>query len=109
MRNNFPKQLSGDVPVGFATPPPYLWKCIVLIAVAKGWLLHSMGWFVLFLVSSGERDHRIFIIPDFFNWSKSKSWMYSIICLFRIAVGPDEKFELDRVRITESFTFRLRE
>ena len=27
---------------------------------------------------------------------------YSIICLFRIALGPDEKFGLDRVRITES-------
>ena len=33
---------------------------------------------------------------------------YSIICLFRFAVGPDEKFGLDRVRITESFVFRLR-
>ena len=31
---------------------------------------------------------------------------YSIICLFRIAVGPDEKFGLDRVRITEGFMFR---
>ena len=28
---------------------------------------------------------------------------YSIICLFRIAVGPDEKFGLDRVQITEGF------
>ena len=34
---------------------------------------------------------------------------YSIICLFRNAVGPDEKFGLDRVRITESFMFRLRD
>ena len=32
--------------------------------------------------------------------------IYSIICLFRIAVGPDEKFGLDRVRITEGFMFR---
>ena len=35
--------------------------------------------------------------------------IYSIICLFRIAVGPDEKFGLDRVRITESFMVRLRD
>ena len=34
---------------------------------------------------------------------------YSIICLFRIAVGPDETFGLDRVRITEGFMFRLRD
>ena len=34
------------------------------------------------------------------------SSLYSIICLFRIAVGPDEKFGLDRVRITEGFMFR---
>ena len=33
----------------------------------------------------------------------AKGYMYySIICLFRIVVGPDEKFGLDRVRITES-------
>ena len=35
--------------------------------------------------------------------------IYSIIFLFRIAVGPDEKFGLDRVRITEGFMFRLRD
>ena len=34
---------------------------------------------------------------------------YSIICLFRIAVGPDKKFGLDRVRIIEGFMFRLRD
>ena len=34
---------------------------------------------------------------------------YSIICLFRIAVGPNKTFGLDRVRITESFMFRLRD
>ena len=34
---------------------------------------------------------------------------YSIICLFRIAVGPDEKFGLDRIRITEGFMFQLRD
>ena len=28
--------------------------------------------------------------------------LYSIICLFRNAVGPEEKFELDRVWITGS-------
>ena len=34
--------------------------------------------------------------------------IYSIICLFRNAVGPEEKFGLDRVRITESFMFSLK-
>ena len=41
---------------------------------------------------------------------KKNSFLYTrIICLFRIAVGPDEKFGLDRVWITESFMFRLRD
>ena len=34
--------------------------------------------------------------------------IYSVICLFRNAVVPEEKFELDRVRITGSFMFSLR-
>ena len=38
-----------------------------------------------------------------------KVWKNSIICLFRIAVGPNKKFGLNRVRITESFMFRLRD
>ena len=37
---------------------------------------------------------------------KNGNRRYRIICLFRIAVGPDEKFGLDRVRITEGFMFR---
>ena len=39
----------------------------------------------------------------------TSQYTYSIIGLFRIAVGPDEQFGLDRVRInTEGFMFRLR-
>ena len=41
-----------------------------------------------------------------FMYIKLHEVKYSIICLFRIAVGPDEKFGLDRVRITEGFMFR---
>ena len=37
------------------------------------------------------------------------NFKYSIICLFRIAVGPDEKFGIDRVPITESLMFRLKD
>ena len=58
MRNYFPKRPSGapihtlsnlyDVPVGFVTPPPILRLCIALFAVAEGWLLLDIGWFVLF-------------------------------------------------------------
>ena len=56
MRKYFPKRASGaplhtlsklyDVPVGFVTPPLRL--CIALFAVAEGWLLLDIGWFVLF-------------------------------------------------------------
>ena len=38
-----------DVPVVFLTPPPILRLGIALFAVAKGWLLLDIGWFVLFL------------------------------------------------------------
>ena len=34
--------------------------------------------------------------------AKDHRYMYSIICLFRYAVEPEEKFGLDRVRITGS-------
>ena len=36
-------------------------------------------------------------------------FLYTIICLFRNAVGPEEKFGLDRVRITESFMVSLKD
>ena len=36
-----------DVPVGFVTPP-ILWLNIAYFAVAEGWLLLDIGWFVLF-------------------------------------------------------------
>ena len=62
MRNYFPKQPSGaplhtlsklyDVPVGFVTPPPILRLNIAYFAVAEGWLLLDIGWFVLFMYSS---------------------------------------------------------
>ena len=58
MRNNFPKRPLGaplhtllnflDVPVGFVPPSPHLRQCIALFAVAEGWLLLDIGWFVLF-------------------------------------------------------------
>ena len=35
--------------------------------------------------------------------------MYSIICVFRNAVGPEEKFGLGRGRITGRFMFSSRE
>ena len=39
-----------DVPVGFVTPPPpILMLNIAYFAVAEGWLLLDIGWFVLFL------------------------------------------------------------
>ena len=43
--------ISYDVPVGFVNcnPPPILRLCIALFAVAEGWLLLDIGWFVLFL------------------------------------------------------------
>ena len=37
-----------DVPVGFVTPPPILRLYIALFAVAEGWLLLDIGWFVSF-------------------------------------------------------------
>ena len=37
-----------DVPVGFVNPLPILRLCIALFAVAEGWLLLDIGWFVLF-------------------------------------------------------------
>ena len=58
MRNYFPKRPSGaplhtlsklyDVPVGFVPPPPILRLNIAYFAVAEGWLLLDIGWFVLF-------------------------------------------------------------
>ena len=60
MRNYFPKQPSGvwlhtlsklyDVPVGFVPSFPISKLCIALFAVAEGWLLLDIGWFVLFFV-----------------------------------------------------------
>ena len=59
MRNYFPKRPSGatlhtlsklyDVSVGFV--PPILRLCIVVSAIAEGWLLLDIGWFVLFFYS----------------------------------------------------------
>ena len=59
MRKYFPKRTSGaplhtlsklyDAPVGFVTPPPLLRQYIAIFAVAEGWLLLDIGWFVLFL------------------------------------------------------------
>ena len=40
--------------------------------------------------------------------NNNQNLKYSIICLFRNAMGPEEKFGLDRVRITESFMFSLK-
>ena len=41
-----------DVPVGLVTPtPPPLRLCISLFAIAEGWLLLNIGWFVLFMNS----------------------------------------------------------
>ena len=41
-----------DVPVGFVTPPPppSFRQCIALFAVAEGWLLLDIRWFVLFFL-----------------------------------------------------------
>ena len=60
MRNYFPKRTSGaplltlsklyDVPVGFVFTPTLLRQCIAIFAVAEGWLLLDIGWFVLFLL-----------------------------------------------------------
>ena len=59
MRNYFPKRPRGaplntlskyyDVPVDFVTTPPILRLYVALFAVAEGWLLLDIGWFVLFL------------------------------------------------------------
>ena len=38
-----------DVPVGFVLPPPILRLNIAYFAVAEGWLLLDIEWFVLFL------------------------------------------------------------
>ena len=64
MRNYFPKRPSGaplhtlsklyDVPVGFVTPP-ILRLNIAYFAVAEGWLLLDIGWFVLFFLSTFPR------------------------------------------------------
>ena len=62
MRNYFPKRPSGaslhtlselyDVPVGFVNPPPLILRLnIAYFAVAEGWLLLDIGWFVLFLLN----------------------------------------------------------
>ena len=57
MRNYFPKRTSGaplhtlsklyDVPVGFEPPHPLFWGSV--FAVAEGWQLLDIGWFVVFL------------------------------------------------------------
>ena len=36
---------------GLMDPSPILRLCIALFAVAEGWLLHDIGWFVLFLIN----------------------------------------------------------
>ena len=36
-------------PLVLYPPPPILRLCIALFAVAEGWLLLDIGWFVLFL------------------------------------------------------------
>ena len=53
-------------------------------------------------------DERVSHELDLSSTSRVKN-VYSVICLLRIAVGPGEKFGLGRVRITEDFTFRLRD
>ena len=40
-----------DMPVGFVTSPPHLRQCLALFAVAEGWLLLNIIWFVLLYVS----------------------------------------------------------
>ena len=38
----------------FVLYPPLLRRCVAIFAVAKGWLLLNIGWFVLFLVFSSN-------------------------------------------------------
>ena len=42
------KYIKGKVFRWFWNLPPVLWLCIALFAVAEGWLLLDIGWFVLF-------------------------------------------------------------
>ena len=65
-------------------------------------IIHFLYMYTLYYNPSDEMLMKIF-------FTSLLSCRYSIICLFRIAVGPDEKFGLDRVRITEGFMFRLRD
>ena len=74
MRNYFQKRTSGaplhtvsklyDVPVCSVPPPPLLRQCIAIFAVAEGWLLLDIGWFVLFVLV----------------WNNLKSDQYSLFC-----------------------------
>ena len=78
MRNYFPKRSSGaplhtlsklyDVPVGFVTPPPIFWLCIAFFAVAEGWLLLDIGWFVLFF------EHPLVLLFCFALWTWPGEW-----------------------------------
>ena len=74
-----------------------LYLCIFYRKIGGGGLEISL---VHVIVNPFARKCEVLMVDHSYYW-------YSIICLFRIALGADEKFGLDRVRITESIMFRL--
>ena len=81
MRNSFPKRPSGaplhtlsklyDVPVVLNPPPPILRMNIAYFAVAEGWLLLDIGWFVLFLPVCFSVYREEFLYKA---WKNRKTW-----------------------------------
>ena len=55
--------------------PPHLRQCIVLFAVAEGWLLLDIGWFALLLYNDDDVDGADFLliyIPGIITWPVSR-------------------------------------
>ena len=91
MRNYFPKRPSGaplhslsklyDVPVGFVTPP-ILRLNIAYFAVAEGWLLLDIGWFVLFFqqtVGISMGTNCVPLLVDKFLYSYEANFIQSLL------------------------------
>ena len=100
MINNFPKRPSGarlhalskflDVPIGFVSLP-HLRQCIALFAVAEGWLLLDVGWFVLFLeVGLYHTNYKALLA------SGVCSWMKQVISAFKVWNPTNKTFKLNR-------------
>ena len=76
MRNKFPNAgvplhtLSKlyDALLVLFSPPPLLSQCLVLFALAEGWLLFDIGWFVLLLISKARQRKTLLLLSLFYSF-----------------------------------------